>query len=70
MRNKPVGSKPNEIENDRLSPSTVGEKENDSFLDRVYEDREYENEVIGESIVNESVTDRLLTSLNALIVTD
>ena len=35
-----IGRDPYEIENESWSPLTVGEIENDSFLDRTYEDWE------------------------------
>ena len=36
LRDKPVGRDPDEIENDKSSPMTVGEIENGSSLDRIY----------------------------------
>ena len=38
LRDRPIGRNPYEIENERSSPSTVGEKENDSFFDRAIEE--------------------------------
>ena len=40
LRDSPVGRDPDMIENESWSPLTVGEIENDSFLDRTYEDWE------------------------------
>ena len=40
LRDSPVGRDPDMIENEGWSPLTVGEIENDSFLDRTYEDWE------------------------------
>ena len=36
LRDKPVGRDPDEVENDKSSPSIEGEIENGSYLDRVY----------------------------------
>ena len=36
LRDKTVGRDPDEIENDKSSPMTVGEIENGSSLDRIY----------------------------------
>ena len=36
LRDRPVGRDPDMIENESSSPSTVGEIENGSYLDRVY----------------------------------
>ena len=36
LRDKPVGRDPDEVENDKSSPSIEGEIENGSFLDRTY----------------------------------
>ena len=40
LRDRPIGRDPDMIENESWSPLTVGEIENDSFLDRTYEDWE------------------------------
>ena len=40
LRDSPIGRDPAMIENESWSPLTVGEIENDSFLDRTYEDWE------------------------------
>ena len=36
LKDRPIGRDPEVIENDKSSPSTVGEIENGSFLDRTY----------------------------------
>ena len=69
-RDNPIGSDPDEIENEGLSPLIEGVIENDSFLVRTYDDWEYENDEIGVRIVNKIENDRQLTSFDALIVTD
>ena len=38
LSESPIGRDPDMIENERSSPSTVGEKENDSFFDRAIEE--------------------------------
>ena len=38
LSDNPIGSDPDEIENERPSPSTVGEKENDLFFGRAIEE--------------------------------
>ena len=40
LRVNPIGRDPDEIENDRWSPSTEGVRENVSLIDRTYEDWE------------------------------
>ena len=71
LKDRPTGRDPDMIENDKSSPSTVGEIENGSFLFRTYVESGYENEVMDWRTVNERENDlSLLTSLNALIVTD
>ena len=70
LRDKPVGRDPDMIENESWSPSTVGEIENGSFLFRTYVESGYENEVMDWRTVNERGKVWLLTSLNAMIVTD
>ena len=70
LSNRPIGRDADETENDKLSPVTVGVMKNDSSIDRVYENWGYENEEIGVRTVNERENNRLLTSLDALIVID
>ena len=71
LKDRPTGRDPDMIENDKSSPSTVGEIENGSFLFRTYVESGYENEVMDWRTVNERENDlSLLTSFEALIVTD
>ena len=70
LRDRPIGRNPDEIENERSSPSTVGEKDNGLFFVRTKEDWEYEKEVMDWRTVNERENNRSLTSFEALIVTD
>ena len=71
LKDKPIGRNPDTTENDKSSPMTVGEIENGSSFVRTYVESGYENEVTGVITVNERENDlSLLTSLNALIVTD
>ena len=71
LRDKPGGRDPDEVENDKSSPLTVGMMENDSPTDLIYVELGYENEVRRVRTVNERENDRsLLTSFEALIVTD
>ena len=69
LKDRPVGSDPDMIENESSSPLIEGEIENGSYLDRVYEDSGYENEVMRVSTLNMSMTGLSFTWLNALIVT-
>ena len=71
LKDRPTGRDPDMIENDKSSPSTVGEIENGSFLFRTYVESGYENEVMDWRTVNERENDlSLLTSFDTLIVTD
>ena len=70
FRDRPIGSDPDVIENDKPSPVMEGVTENELFFAKTKEDWGYENEEIDWRMVNDRENDRSLTSFDALIVTD